>query len=63
MLELSEDGLRVIDALVKAPIAWLSPAELASMMKLGLDETTDLLATLDSDGWLAAWELARVQTS
>jgi hypothetical protein len=56
MLELSEDGLRVIDALIKAPVAWLSPVELASIMKLGLDETTDLLATLDTGGWLAAWE-------
>ena len=47
MLELSEDGLRVIDALIKGrPVALaIGPADLASAMDLGIEETTDLLAT------------------
>jgi hypothetical protein len=56
MLELSEEGLRIVEALVKAPVAWQSPAELASTMGLGIEATTDLLAFLDADGWLSAWE-------
>src|SRR6185437_10864092 len=55
MLELSEEGRRVVDALVKAPIAWQSAAELASALDRDLEETTDLPA-LDADGWLSAWE-------
>lgn len=56
MLELSEDGRRVVEALVEAPIAWQSPVELALVMQRGLEETTDLLASLDAEGWLSAWE-------
>ncbi len=56
MLELSEDGLRIVEALVNAPIAWQSPAELASALGRCPEETTDLLATMDADGWLSAWE-------
>jgi hypothetical protein len=56
MHEISEDGRRVVEALVKAPIAWQSPVELALAMERGLEETTELLAILDAEGWLAAWE-------
>ncbi len=55
MHELSEEGRRVVDALVKAPIAWQSPEELARAIDRDVEETTDLLASLDADGWLAAW--------
>ena len=58
MTDLIGDGLRMIEALVRAPIAWQSPAELASAMGREVDETTDLMAELDADGWLAAWERA-----
>jgi hypothetical protein len=56
MFDLSENGLRLIEALIKGPVAWMSPADLASAMDLGMEETTDLLASMDCDGWLAAWE-------
>ena len=56
MFLLSVDGRRVVEALVKAPVAWQSPAELASAIGRGLDETTDVVAVLDAEGWLAAWE-------
>jgi hypothetical protein len=56
MLELSEDGRRIVDALIGARIAWQSPAELASALDRDLEETTDLLAILDADGWLASWD-------
>ncbi len=58
MTDLIGDGLRMIEALVRAPIAWQSPAELASAMGREVEETTDLMAELDGDGWLAAWERA-----
>jgi hypothetical protein len=57
MLELSEEGKRVIEALIGAPLAWQSPAELASATGLDIETTTDLLASLDADGWLSPWEL------
>jgi hypothetical protein len=56
MLELSEEGRRIVEALIKAPVAWQSPVELASAIGLDLEETTDLLADLDADGWLSPWE-------
>jgi hypothetical protein len=56
MLELSEEGRRVVEALIKGPVAWQSPLEVASTIGLGLEETIDLLAGLDADGWLSAWE-------
>jgi hypothetical protein len=56
MQDLSEEGRRVIEALVRAPLAWQSPLELARAMGRDLEETTNLLASLDADGWLAAWE-------
>jgi hypothetical protein len=56
MLELSEDGLRIVEALVDGSIAWQSPAELASAVDRNVDETNDLLAALDAEGWLSAWE-------
>ena len=59
MVELTEDGVRIIEALVGGPIAWQSPDELASALDRGVEETLDLLATLDAGGWLSAWERER----
>jgi len=56
MIELTEAGRGVVDALLAAPVAWQTPAELSRATGLGVDETTDLLAALDAGGWLAAWE-------
>jgi len=57
MRELSTDGQRMIEALIKAPVAWQSPVELARSMGRDLEETTDLIADLDAGGWLSPWEL------
>ena len=56
MVDLSEDGLRIVETLVKAPVAWQSPAELALAMGRGLEATTDLLASMDAGGWLSPWD-------
>lgn len=56
MVDLTENGRRVIEALLKAPLAWQSPEQLASAMGFGVEETTDVLADLDASGWLTAWE-------
>src|SRR4051812_264339 len=56
MLEMTEDGSRIVEALVSAPVAWQSPEDLASATGRTLDETADLLAALDASGWLEAWE-------
>jgi hypothetical protein len=56
MVELTEDGRLLIAAILAAPIAWQSPAELAGATGLGREETTDLLAVLDAGGWLSAWD-------
>jgi hypothetical protein len=54
--DLSDEGRRIVEALVKAPLAWQSPSELARAIGRDLEETTDLIAVLDADGWLSAWE-------
>lgn len=56
MFELSEEGRRIVEALVRGPVAWQSPAELASATGGDLEETIDLLAGLDAEGWLSPWD-------
>lgn len=56
MVELTEDGRRVVEALLAAAVAWQSPAELASATGRDVGETTDVVALLDVGGWLEAWE-------
>jgi hypothetical protein len=56
MVDLTENGRYLVAAILAAPIAWQSPAELAGATGFGQEETTDLLAVLDDEGWLSAWE-------
>ncbi|WP_435017337.1 hypothetical protein TA3x_004943 [Tundrisphaera sp. TA3] len=56
IVELPEAYQTVIQALLAAPLAWQTPAELASALDADVEETTDHLATLDAEGWLVAWE-------
>ena len=56
MVELSEASRAVIRALLEAPLAWQTPAELARSLGGDLEETTDCVATLDAEGWLVAWD-------
>ena len=56
MVELTEAHRAVLRAILAAPVAWRTPAELALSLGADLEETTDHLATLDVGGWLVAWE-------
>ena len=56
MVELSEIGSTVMNALIEAPVAWQSPAEVAFAIGLGEAETTDMLCELDVAGWVEVWE-------
>jgi len=56
MVELSEAWRDVVNAVIAAPVAWLSPAELADALGRGVQETTDLLCDLDLAGWLEVWD-------
>ena len=56
MRDLSAEGRRIVEALIKAPVAWQSPSELAAALGINIEDTLDILASLDVEGWLAAWE-------
>ena len=56
MAELPDAWLLVLNALIEAPVAWRSPAEIAAALGRGDEETTDLLCDLDVAGWLEVWE-------
>ncbi len=56
MRELTGESRGVVEALLAAPVAWQSPIELARALGRDVEETTDLIAALDADGWLAAWD-------
>lgn len=57
MAELPDIGLPIFKALCDAPLAWRTPAELASAVGLDLEATLDLLSELDETGWIAVWEV------
>ena len=52
MVELPDAWSRVMNALLEAPVAWRTPAQLAVAIRLGDDEATDLLCDLELAGWL-----------
>jgi hypothetical protein len=56
MFELPEAWLPLVNALIQAPVAWRSPADLADALHRDVDETTDLLCSLDIAGWVDVWE-------
>ena len=57
MVELPESWGRVIKALVGGVVAWRTPGEVAGALAWEEDATTDVLAALDAEGWLAVWEV------
>jgi len=57
MVEMPETWGRVIGALVGGVFAWRTPGEVAGTLGWGEGVTTDVLASLDADGWLAVWEV------
>lgn len=52
MVGLSESWQEVLEALVAAPAAWLTPAQVAGALGREVEETTDLLCDLDLAGWI-----------
>ena len=56
MVEISENWVRVLGALVAGAFAWSTPGALAESLGGGEEETTDILAELDAAGWLEVWE-------
>ena len=56
MTALNDPARAVIQALLEAPLAWQTPAELAHTLGWDVEELTDLIATLDAEGWLESWE-------
>jgi hypothetical protein len=56
MAVLPDAWLLVLNALLEAPVAWQSPAEIGAAIGRGEEEVTDLLCDLDLAGWLSVWE-------
>ena len=56
MFDLPENGIPVMNALLGAPLAWQSPAQLADAIGSELEATLDLLCDLDEVGWLEVWD-------
>jgi hypothetical protein len=56
MFDLSETCLRLLRALTAGPIAWQTPAQLASRIGGPRELAFDALADLDASGWLDPWE-------
>jgi hypothetical protein len=54
--EFEEVGARIVQALIDAPLAWLTLEQLSCRLSLSLDEINDALAELDAEGMLATWE-------
>jgi hypothetical protein len=56
VVELPETCLAVVKALVRAPVAWQTPDDLAAALGWNAEQTTDVLALLDAAGWVEVWE-------
>ncbi len=50
MSDVPQSWRTVLEAMEAGPSVWASPADVASRLGRDLDETTDLLATLDAAG-------------
>lgn len=53
---LPDSWRRVVTVLVKGPSAWKAPRAVAQALHWDVDETTDILASLDESGWIEVWE-------
>jgi hypothetical protein len=49
----------LLNAIVAGPLGWQTPQQLATRLGLELDQTADLIADLNSLGWLDPWETER----
>ena len=57
MFGLLEEWKPILNALIAAPIAWQSPAEIAATLGRGIEETTDVLSLMDDADWLSVWDV------
>jgi len=55
-VDLPECWSAALEALLTAPVAWRTPAQVAGALGRGVEEATDLLCELDLAGWVAVWE-------
>jgi hypothetical protein len=46
----------IVDFLMKAPIAWQSPDQIATGLGWPLESTMDKLCAMDETGWISVWE-------
>jgi hypothetical protein len=73
MDEIANVWLPIVTALIRAPVAWRTPRQLAAAVGRRVDETMDLLCEMDVAGWLdvrdgrqgvvisfSAWAVARL---
>jgi hypothetical protein len=56
MFDLPKRWKAILDAVIDAPVAWQTPGMLAAALGWDVDEATDLLCTLDVEGWIVVWE-------
>jgi hypothetical protein len=56
MFEMPEAWLPIVNALIEAPVAWRTPAEVAVALGRDVEEVTDLLGDLDVAGWVDVWD-------
>jgi hypothetical protein len=57
MIDLNENCTRLLQGIITAPLAWLTPEQLATRINLELDAVVEDLAELDLTGWIQPWEL------
>jgi hypothetical protein len=51
-----EEWRPILDALIAAPIACQSPAQVAEALGSDVEETTELLSRMDLEGWIDVWD-------
>ena len=57
MYELNDLCHRLLQAIVSAPLAWQTPAKLATLLGLDVGAASDALADLEVSGWIDPWEM------
>ena len=56
MVEIPDAWWLVLNALLEGPVAWQSPAEVATALERDAEETTDLICLMHVAGWIDVWE-------
>jgi hypothetical protein len=57
MVPIPENWKKVLDFLVKAPVAWQSAEDIAQALLWNVEETNDLLCDMDIAGWISVWDI------